>query len=167
MANNYAAHLIISNLTEMDKFIFHQSTYIPSMTYSLPVTTLDTLQLNKIQSRSVPAILNKLRVNKHFPCSITFGPKDLCGLALLDLSIEQGVRQIHHFMNHSFAQDTVGNMITIELHSLQMESGSGLHLLEFPSDHVPYLTPCWLTSLHDFLAHITSSWNTLMPKSWS
>jgi hypothetical protein len=117
----------------MDAFIFHWSTYVPSMTYSLLVTTLDALQLNKIQSRSIPAILNKLGANKHFPCSVAFGPKDLCGLALLDLSVEQGVQQICHFMNHTFVQDMVGKMITIELCSLQMESGSGQHLLECPS----------------------------------
>jgi hypothetical protein len=98
-ANNYAAHLITSNLTAMDAFIFHWSTYNPSMTYSLPVTTLDALQLNKIQSRSIPAILNKLGANKHFPHSVqlAFGPKDLCGLVLVDLSIEQGVWQILSF----------------------------------------------------------------------
>ena len=151
-ANNYAARLIASNLTEMDTFIFHRSTYVPSMTYSLPVITLDPLQLNKIQSRSIPAILNKLGVNKHFPRSVAFGPKELCGLALLDLSVEQGIRQIHHFMNHTFAQDTVGSMMTIELRALQLESGSGLHLLEYPAEHIPYLTPCWITSLRTFLA---------------
>jgi hypothetical protein len=105
-ANNYAARLITSNLTAMDAFIFHWSTYVVSMTYSLPVTTLDALQLNKIQSRSIPVILNKLGANRHFPHSVAFGPKDFCGLALLDLSIEQGVRQICHFMNHTFAQDS-------------------------------------------------------------
>ena len=151
-ANNFAARLIASNLTDMDTFIFHQSTYVPSMTYSLPVITLDPWQLNKIQSRSIPAILNKLGVNKHFPRSVAFGPKDLCGLALLDLSVEQGIQQIQHFMNHTFAQDTVGNMMMIELRALQLESGSGLHLLEHPSNHIPYLTNCWITSLRDFLA---------------
>jgi hypothetical protein len=85
-ANNYAAHLITSNLTEMDAFIFHQSTYIPSVTYSLLVMTLDALQLNKIQSRPIPAILNKLGVNKHFPCSVAFGPKDLHNLLKSDCS---------------------------------------------------------------------------------
>jgi hypothetical protein len=59
-ANNYAARLIKSNLTAMDAFIFHQSTYIMSMTYSFLVTTLDALLLNTIQSRSILAILNKL-----------------------------------------------------------------------------------------------------------
>jgi hypothetical protein len=52
------------------------------MTYLLPVTTLDLLQLNKIQSRLILAILNKLGINKHFSHSVAFGPKDLCRLAL-------------------------------------------------------------------------------------
>jgi hypothetical protein len=108
--------------------------------------------LNKIQSRSIPAILNKLGVNKQIPCSVAFGLKDLCGLALLDLSIEQGVWQICHFMHHTFMQDMVGNMITIELCSVQLESGSGWHLLACASYYVPYLIPCWLTSLRDYLA---------------
>lgn len=41
-------------------------------------------------------------------------------MALLDLSVEQGVHQIQHFMNHNFAEDSVGNLILIALHSLQL-----------------------------------------------
>jgi hypothetical protein len=71
-ANQYATRLLASNLNEMDTFIFHQSMYVLSMTYSLPVTTLDTRVLNKIQRRAVQAILNKLGVNKSFPCRVAF-----------------------------------------------------------------------------------------------
>jgi hypothetical protein len=42
-------HLSTSRLSEMDTFIFHRGTYIPSMTYSLLVTTIDIAILNKIQ----------------------------------------------------------------------------------------------------------------------
>jgi hypothetical protein len=73
-------------------------------------------------------------------------------MALLDMSVEQGVHQIKHFMNHVFAQDTVGDLIMIKLRSLQIESGSGLHLLEAPKEHISYLIPSWITSLHEFLA---------------
>jgi hypothetical protein len=48
-ANQYAAWLSSSNLSEMDTFIFHRSTYIPSMTYLLPLTTFEPNELNKIQ----------------------------------------------------------------------------------------------------------------------
>jgi len=102
-ADTFASRLAISILTPMDTFIFHRSTYTPSMTYSLPVTTISRSQLNKIQSRSISAILNKLGVNRHFPRKVAFGPKELCGMSLLDLSVEQGVRQLQHFRDHIYA----------------------------------------------------------------
>jgi hypothetical protein len=67
-ASIYASRLLLSNLTEMDTFIFHRSTYNPSMTYSIPLTTLTVTQLNKNQCRALQAILNKLGVKKNFPC---------------------------------------------------------------------------------------------------
>jgi hypothetical protein len=65
--NRYATRLAMSRLSDMDTFIFHRSTYIPSMMYSLLATTFDTKTLNKIQSKAVQAILNKLGVSKSFP----------------------------------------------------------------------------------------------------
>jgi hypothetical protein len=55
-------------------------------------------------------------------------------------------------MNHIFAEDSVGNLILIALRFLQIESGSGKHILFHPDEYIPYLTACWLTSLRDFLA---------------
>jgi hypothetical protein len=134
-------------------FIFHCSTYTPSMTYSLPVTTIGVKTLNQIQWRAIQAIvLHKLGVSKAFPRRVAFGPKDLCGLALLDMSVEQGVRGIQHFTNHLFLRDSVGNLILLALRSLQIESGSDFHLLEHPSEWVPYIAKCWLTCIQEFLA---------------
>jgi hypothetical protein len=146
-ANQYATWLAASNLNKMDTFIFHQSMYVPSMTYSLLVTMLDTRVLNKIQCRAVQAILNKLGVNTSFPCQVAFGPKDLCSMALLDMSVEQGVQGVQHFTDRVFSKDSVGNLIVIALWSLQIESRSGSHLLENPSVWIPYITSCWLTSI--------------------
>jgi hypothetical protein len=111
------------------------------MTYSIPVTTLNLKTLNKIQSRAVQAILNKLGVSKSFPRQVAFGPKALCGMALLDMSVEQGVHQVQHFTDHLFSRDLVGNLIMIiALRLLQLESGCGFHLLENPDEWVPYIT---------------------------
>jgi len=49
------------------------------MTYSIGVMTLDKKMWNKIQQKSFPVILNKLRINKNFPRRVALGPKDLCG----------------------------------------------------------------------------------------
>jgi hypothetical protein len=150
-ANQYASRLAASNRSAMDVFIFHQSTYVPSMTYSLSVTTFEPKVLNKIQSRAIQAILNKLGVSKSFPRRVAFGPKDICGIALLDMSVDQGVRQVQHFTDHVFSKDSVGNLMVIALRSLQLESGCGFHLLECPSEWVPYIMDCWVTCIRDFL----------------
>jgi hypothetical protein len=114
-AVNFARHLLTSRLTKMDTFIFHCSTYVPAMTYSSCVTTFDPPTLNRIQQKAIAAILEKLGMNQHFPRRVAFGPKELCGLSLLDLSIEEGVQQICRFLDHIFAQDSIGTMILIEL----------------------------------------------------
>jgi hypothetical protein len=113
--NRYANRLSMSNLSKMDTSIFLRSMYVLSMTYSLLVMTFDLKTLNKIQSRAVQAILNKLGVSKSFPRGVAFGPKALCSMALLDMSIEQGVRQVQHFTDHLFSRDSVGNLIMIAL----------------------------------------------------
>jgi hypothetical protein len=77
------------------------------MMYSLPVTMLDTRVLNKIQCGAVQVILNKLGVNKSFPRQVAFGPKDLCSMALLDMSVEQGVRGVQHFTDQVLSKDSV------------------------------------------------------------
>jgi hypothetical protein len=112
---------------------------------------LDTKILKKIQRKAIQAIINKLGVNKSFPQCIAFGPNDLCGMVFLDMSVEQGVHGIQHFMDHVFSRASVGNMMLIALQSLQLESGCGFHLLENPSKWVPYIKPCWLTCIQDIL----------------
>ena len=121
------------------------------MMYSLPLTTFTPTELNKIQCKAIQAILNKLGANKSFPCQVTFGPKVMRGLAFLDISIDQGICQIQHFMNHVFAANLVGNLIIIALRCLQFEVGCSFHILEHPDEYLPYITSCWLTSIHDFL----------------
>ncbi len=122
------------------------------MTFSLPVTTIDVNILNKIQQWAIQATLNKLGVSKSFPRQVAFGPKDLCGMALMDMSVEQGIQGVQHFTDHLFSRDSVGNLILIVLWSLQLELGCGFHLLESPSKWVPYIMECWLTSIWNFIS---------------
>jgi hypothetical protein len=147
----------------MDTFIFHRSTYTPSITYSLPVTMIDVKTLNRIQQRAIQAILHKLRVSKAFPWRVAFGPKDLCGMALLDMSVEQGVQGIQHFTDHLFSRDSVGNLILIALQSLQIESGSGFNLLEHPSDWVPYIAKSGWHAFENFWLATRLLWRWPLP----
>jgi hypothetical protein len=75
----------------------------------------------------------------------------LCGMALMDTSVEQGIWGVQHFMDHLFSRDLVGNLVLIVLRSLQLELVCGFHLLESPSKGVPYIMECWLTSKRFYL----------------
>jgi hypothetical protein len=50
-ANQYAMHLSTSRLSEMDTFIFHQSTYIPLMTFYHSLDSFQDFE-NSIQLKS-------------------------------------------------------------------------------------------------------------------
>ncbi len=78
-------------------------------------------------------------------------PNRFCGMAFLDLSVNQGVCQSKHFLDHVFATDFVSNLILTVLWSLQIESGCGFHLLERPEEWVSYITSCWITLMQNFL----------------
>jgi hypothetical protein len=73
-------------------------------------------------------------------------------MALMDMSVEQGIRGVQHFMDHLFSRDSVGNLILIALRSLQLELGCGFQLLKSPSEWVPYITECWLSLIRDFIS---------------
>jgi hypothetical protein len=57
-------------------------------------------------------------------------------MALLDMSVEQGVRGVQHFTDHVFSKDSVGNMIVIALRSLQIYLG--------------VVSICWRTQVSGF-----------------
>jgi hypothetical protein len=63
-------------------------------------------------------------------------------MALMDMSIKKHVHQVQQLMDHCFAGDSIGNLILIALHCLQLKSGCGFHLLEQPSEGVSYITQC-------------------------
>ena len=64
---------------------------------------------------------------------------------LLDKSLDQGVKQITHFMNQCF-------FTRLHCPHLQVELGFGQHLFEAPSIHLLYITDCWITLIWQFMA---------------
>lgn len=143
-ASAYAACLVSSNLMELDALIFHRSACGPSTAHSAHLTALAAAQLNKAQRRATQAALSKLGASCHFPRRVAFGPKELCSMALLGLSIKQGMHQAQRLTSHAFAEGSAGNLALIALRSLQIELGSSLHLLLHPTEQAPCVAPCWL-----------------------
>ena len=129
---------------------YYRTTYLPAIGYSLPITSMTPHELQQIQTLMNSVVLNKLGYNRHYPRAVAFAPTQEFGTGLHDIRLEQGLAQIQALLNYIGTGHKVGRLMLISYRNLQIEAGVSFHLLEQPQTQLPYLTPCWLTSLRQF-----------------
>ena len=151
-ADIFATRISSPRLTSSDISIFHRTTYVPSMRYGLAAVAIDEEELSKVQSRIIPAILQKLNIQSTIPTSIRHGPRELGGIALYDLRTEAGIESLKFFRDALYNNSENGKLIRLNLQYSQIEAGIGQDLLQFPNIHISYLTPTWILSLRQFLS---------------
>ena len=122
---------------------FYNTFYLPSVKYSLPVTSMTSDELHSIQSLMTSSTLNKLGYNKHYPHAVAFAPTSVFGCGLIDLRVEQGLMHIQSLLDYIGTQHRVGLVMLISLRHLQVEAGVSFDLLTTPKPELPYLTDCW------------------------
>jgi hypothetical protein len=54
---------------------YYNTFYLPAVRYSLPVTSMTSIELHRIQSLMTSSVLNKLGYNKHYPHAVAFAPQ--------------------------------------------------------------------------------------------
>ncbi|KAI2513929.1 hypothetical protein MHU86_313 [Fragilaria crotonensis] len=147
-----ARRLLQSSLSPAMSKLFYNSFYLPSVRYSLPITSMSSGTLHKIQSLMTASILNKLGYNRHYPHAVAFAPSSVFGCGLIDLRVEQGLTHIQSFIDYVGTQHKVGQVMLISLRHLQIESGVSFDLLSSPQIELTYLTDCWILHLRKFCA---------------
>ena len=128
-------------LSNYDAQIAFQSRYRPMATYPLPVTTFLTSELAEMQKKCVHAMLPKMGLNRHTPRTVIYGPKQLGGLQLLDLRVEQPTLHLEATIGHLRRGQKIGKTLTIALRNLQIEVGTGKPFYELNPDDHQYITP--------------------------
>ncbi|KAI2502292.1 hypothetical protein MHU86_12181 [Fragilaria crotonensis] len=152
-ADEYASRIQTPRLTSSDIRVFVRTTYEPAMRYSLPALAIDEEELEQIQTRILPAIVQKLGMNRNLPTAVRHGPLSMGGLGLMDLRTECGIEMVKYFRHHIYRRTEVGELLVIQLKTLQLEAGILSHLLEHPTIVLDYLTPTWILSLRQFLSN--------------
>ena len=89
-ADTFSVRLRSPKLKISDAMLFHRTIYVPTMRYSLATLAVDEECLKPIQTRILPALLQKMRLNSHLPTAIRHGPHLYGGLELCDLQTEGG-----------------------------------------------------------------------------
>ena len=80
--------------------IYYNTFYLPSVRYSLPVTSMTSGELHRAQSLMTTSILNKLGYNRHYPHAVAFSPQKVFGCGLIDLRIEHGLCQLQAYLDY-------------------------------------------------------------------
>jgi hypothetical protein len=147
-----ARRLRQSQLSPVLTRLFYNSFYIPSVKYSLPVTSMTNSELNGIQSHITAVTLNRLGYNRHYPHVATYAPTTLFGCGLLDLRLEQGLSHLQALLDYVGTNHKMGRVMIISLRTLQIEAGVSFDLLRHPHINVPHVSECWIMQLRRFCA---------------
>jgi hypothetical protein len=126
--------------------------YLPSVGFALAAWPLTVIQLHKLTSPAINAVLPKMGFCRNTSRQIIFGAKSLGGYGLTPLIDYQGVNQTTLFVQHLRLFDSVGKMLSIGYSWFQLYCGVSYPTLSRPDtllQHSPY---GWFTHYRSFLA---------------
>ena len=93
-----------SSCTKREVWTYYFAIYLPSITYSLPLTAYTKTQLQEIQRKSTHIFVPMLGHNRNTNLAIVYGPATYGGMGLRDLPVEQSLGQLQkhpHFFESS------------------------------------------------------------------
>jgi hypothetical protein len=89
-SRKHADDLRVARVAPKDANTYTHSIYLPSITYSAPITSFSKKELHKIQSPYTRIILNKQHFPRIFPSPMVSGPKEMGGVDYPHLYAKQG-----------------------------------------------------------------------------
>jgi hypothetical protein len=156
-AGTYTRGIAVGYLTPYDAWVSYFACFLPSMTYTFPVTHHKKAKLDKLQASPKRATLLKLGYRRNIPDAVVYGSIQYGGIGLRPLFIEAGIAQYLIFTRHLRAQTDIGSLLRITLHWWQLQAGVSFSLLEFPATTLTYLNWDWFTCFRSFLRDISGS----------
>jgi hypothetical protein len=97
--------------------------FTPSIKYVLPVTSIESPKLTKVQQTTINSVLPRLGYNRHMPRAVVFATKSRGGLGILNLPTEQGTSQVQLIIVHLRARTYLYDTIIILLETFQLLAG--------------------------------------------
>ena len=113
---------------------------VPKLTYALHLSSFSIRQCSQIDSVIRQKIIPRLRLNRHYPSAVLYGPIEFSGLDFPQCYTLQLTTQISYLLLKQLRWDkTVANDSIVTLDTLQLASGLSKPLMEFTDTPVAYL----------------------------
>jgi hypothetical protein len=141
-------------LSRIEAKLAYETFYIPSMRYSLAITSINQIDFETIQRRTVSSLLAFLGYNRNMPREVIFGSQKFQAIGLKHLYDIQGVDGTKLLLQElNMESGTTKNMLKILLDTIQQEAGISRPILE-ETRPLQYIKWGWIPSIRDFLHHI-------------
>ena len=125
----------------------------PSISYVLPVASLNEKDGHRISTELYRPLLPKIGCNRNYPNLLKYNPPYLLGLNLYDPYIEHGIEKIKAFLTHGGSSSMTGKLIQSLLEQHQLEIGSITPLFLNDYEKYSFLTPTsWITEIWEFIS---------------
>ena len=129
-AKDLAGRIRSAPFSREDAEVIYRERWLPSVGYCLPITQFSIKQCQKIQIPFYQAILPKMGFNRHIPTAVRFGPKKYNGKGLADFATQQHIQHLERFCGHIRRQKEIGNLLQIEMDTIQLIMGSRHHFFQ-------------------------------------
>ncbi len=157
--------VVTAHLTEAETRQLLWQRLLPKMTYALHVSSFTRSQCNKLNTSIRRTIIPRLRLNRHFPTAVLYGPLEFGGLEIPEMYTLQDQVQLHYLLKQLRWDRTVANDLLVTLDNFQLVSGLISPLLEYPSPPVDYVELGLLQSIRGRLREMGASlW---IEKAWT
>jgi exonuclease III len=157
--NTKLAQLIEMNyFTKSEAWIFYTSFYLPSITYSLPMTPLTLQQCTDLNTRVLQVLLPKCGYNRNMSSAIRYAPVQFGGAGFRHLYTEQGALQLQQIIKYlNSPTTTIGKLLRISISWTQAFLGTSQPFLTATNQKFPPIGNSWLMDLRAFLISINAS----------
>ncbi len=139
---------------------------LPRLSYSLAVTHFKRAELETIQAKYIPALLQAGRLHSCLPRAVVFAPQYLGCPSVDHLFFLQGLFQVKLFIGLSRIKSDLSDLFHIGLDYFRLHAGLG-HCPMAKPRLIPYLPHDWFVSVMEALVNAKVSINTSPPKYFS
>ena len=146
----FSRALLATQTTPYEALQLYRSVYYAQICYPLPSTSLQTQELQSLQSSAVNALLQKVKLPVTFPRAVVFAPTDRLGLGIPEIGFHQGYTKLQRLMSHLRLGTQLGTLMKIVLEWYQQQAGIQTSILRYLED-IDYVYCPWVAELRRFL----------------
>jgi hypothetical protein len=118
-------------LSHTEAHMAYQSFYLPAMRYLISITSINQMDLKKIQAKATASILAASRFNRNMPREVVFASKIHQGLGMKHLYNIQGCNSTRLLLQEICDKtSTTSQMLAILIDTIQLMAGIGSPILE-------------------------------------